>query len=57
MNWTWIVPFLSLGTLIAVLVFVLYGKAAIDARRARKATPKSTLAKDGPDGGLPPLEQ
>jgi len=50
MESSWIVPVLALGTLIAVLLFALYGKAAIDARRARRG-PKSSLAKDGPEGG------
>ncbi|MGQ0567671.1 MAG: hypothetical protein ACT4OK_21760 [Gemmobacter sp.] len=53
MDLTWIVLVLSLGTLIAVAVIASYAKTRIDARRANPRAPKSSLAKDGPEGGLP----
>lgn len=43
--------FLSLSTLLAVLVFVLLSNARVDCRRHHKTEPKSSLAKAGPRGG------
>ena len=47
-----IIPFLSLLTLLAVAVFALVSKARVEARRHDPTAPKSTLAKDGPQGGV-----
>lgn len=47
-----IVPFLSLLTLLAVAVFALVSKARVEERRHDPSAPKSTLAKDGPQGGV-----
>ncbi|MES2968013.1 MAG: hypothetical protein V4804_04655 [Pseudomonadota bacterium] len=60
MDFTWIVPLLSLLTLLSVLVFALVSKERIEERRHDPNAPKSTLAKDGPQGGvafLVPLDQ
>lgn len=47
-----IVPFLSLFTLLAVAVFALWSKERTEERRHDPNAPKSTLAKDGPQGGV-----
>ncbi|MDO8883762.1 MAG: hypothetical protein U0934_02705 [Pseudotabrizicola sp.] len=47
-----IVPFLSLLTLLAVATFALISKARVEERRHDPYAPKSTLAKDGPQGGV-----
>jgi len=52
MDFTWIVPLLSLGTLLAVVVFALVSKVAIEERIDDTTIPRSTLAKDGPQGGV-----
>lgn len=52
MDYTWLIPFLSLFSLLAVALFALFNKAAIDERRHNPDAPKSTLAKDGPQGGV-----
>lgn len=55
-----IVPFLSLLTLLAVATFALISKARVEERRHDPHAPKSTLAKDDPQGGvafLLPLDQ
>ncbi len=60
MDYTWLVPFLSLFTILAVSALALASKARVDARRHDPNAPKSTLAKDGPQGGvafLVPLDQ
>jgi hypothetical protein len=60
MDFIWIVPLLSLLTLLSVLVFALVSKERIEERRHDPNAPKSTLAKDGPQGGvafLVPLDQ
>lgn len=60
MDYTWLIPFLSLFTLLVVAIFALVNKAATDERRHDPNAPKSTLAKDGPQGGvafLIPLDQ
>ena len=48
----WIVPLLSLFTLLAVCVFALVSKARTEERKHDPSAPKSTLAKDGPQGGV-----
>ncbi len=52
MDWSWIVPFLALFTLLSVLVYALIGKKAIEERKHDPSVPKSTLAVDGPFGGV-----
>lgn len=47
-----IVPFLSLLTLLAVAIFALISKGRVEQRRHDPNAPKSTLAKDGPQGGV-----
>jgi hypothetical protein len=56
MNFAYIVPLLSLGTLLAVCVFALVSKARVEERRRDPHAPKSTLAVDGPQGGLSPAQ-
>ncbi len=56
MDNTWIVPLLSLLTLLAIVVFALVSKAKIEERRHDRSQPKSTLAKDGPQGGVEMLQ-
>ena len=60
MDFTWLVPFLSLFTILAVSAFALVSKARVEERRHDPNAPVSTLAKDGPQGGvafLVPLDQ
>jgi hypothetical protein len=60
MDFAWIVPLLSLGTLLAVGVFALVSKVKTEERIHDPSIPTSTLAKDGPQGGvafLVPLDQ
>jgi len=52
MTSTWIIPFLFMFTLLFVLVFSLINKKAVKERIADPNAPKSTLAKDGPQGGV-----
>ena len=52
MDYSWIVPLLALVTMLAVLIFALASKARIEERRHDPNAPKSTLAKDGPQGGV-----
>lgn len=52
MDFTWLVPLLALFTLLAVLVFAMVNKKAIEDRRHDPSVPKSTLATDGPQGGV-----
>jgi hypothetical protein len=47
---------LSLGTLGAVLVLALISKRRTEERRHDPTAPKSTLAKDGPQGGVEALD-
>ena len=47
-----LIPFLSLLTMLAVLVFAMVSKARVEERRHDPNAPKSTLAKDGPQGGV-----
>jgi len=47
-----LIAVLSLATLLAVAVFALISKTATDRRRRDPSAPKSTLAKDGPQGGV-----
>lgn len=60
MTYGWIVPFLFMFTLLAVCVFALVSKKNTEDRIDDPNVPKSTLAKDGPQGGvafLMPLDQ
>lgn len=60
MEYSWIIPTLFLFTLLAVAIFALVNKQAVDERRHDPNAPKSTLAKDGPQGGvefLKPLDE
>jgi hypothetical protein len=52
MDFSWLVPFLSLFTILAVSVLALASKARVEERRHDPHAPKSTLAKDGPQGGV-----
>ena len=52
MDFTWLVPLLSLVTLLAVAAFAAVSKVAVEARMDDPTVPKSTLAKDGPQGGV-----
>jgi len=52
MQYTWIVPFLFMFTLLAVCIFALVNKQATEERKDDPTVPKSTLAKDGPQGGV-----
>ncbi|TGD42381.1 hypothetical protein EEB11_13920 [Pseudotabrizicola sediminis] len=47
-----LIPFLSLITMLAVLVFALISKARVEERRHDPNAPKSTLARDGKYGGV-----
>lgn len=60
MDYSWLIPFLALFTLLSVGVFALISKERVEERRHDPNAPKSTLAKDGPQGGiafLTPLDQ
>lgn len=60
MAYGWIVPFLFMFTLLAVCIFALVSKKNTEDRIDDPTVPKSTLAKDGPQGGvafLVPLDQ
>ena len=52
MDYGWIVPVLFMFTLLAVAVFALVSKKNVEDRRLDPLAPKSTLAKDGPQGGV-----
>jgi hypothetical protein len=45
-----LVGVLALGTMLAVLVFAMVSKEKIERKRHDPNAPKSTLAKDGPNG-------
>ncbi|MFN3724052.1 MAG: hypothetical protein ACK4VZ_13500 [Paracoccaceae bacterium] len=47
-----LIPFLSLLTMLAILIFAMVSKARVEERRHDPNAPKSTLAKDGPQGGV-----
>lgn len=51
-----LVPILALGTLLAVCIFALVSKARVEERRHDPDAPASTLAKDGPQGGVAMLD-
>lgn len=55
MDYSWLIPFLALFTLLGVCIFALVSKERTDARRHDPNAPKSTLAKDGPQGGIAAL--
>ena len=52
MEYNWIVPFLFMFTLLAVCVFALVSKKNTEDRIDDPTVPKSTLAKDGSQGGV-----
>jgi hypothetical protein len=54
-DFAWIVPFLFLVTALCVLVFAMMNKSAVERRRRDPDQPKSTLATDGPQGGVAPI--
>ncbi len=56
MDYSALVPILALGTLLAVCIFALVSKARVEERRHDPDAPKSTLAKDGPQGGVAMLD-
>jgi hypothetical protein len=56
MDLEWIVPVLAMLTLLAVLVFALSSKKAVEERKDDPFAPTSTLAKDGPQGGVAALD-
>lgn len=56
MDYFALVPILALGTLLAVCIFALVSKARVEERRHDPEAPKSTLAKDGPEGGVATLD-
>lgn len=56
MDYSALVPILALGTLLAVCIFALVSKARVEERRHDPYAPKSTLAKDGPQGGVATLD-
>jgi len=49
MDFFWLIPFLSLVTLLALAIFALVSKERVERRREDPDAPKSTLAKDAPD--------
>lgn len=52
MDFTWLVPLLALVTLLAALIFALISKRAVKERMKDPTVPNSTLATDGPQGGV-----
>ena len=59
MDFAAIVPVLFMITLLGTLIFSLVNKKAVEVRADDPNVPKSTLAKDGPQGGcafLKPLD-
>jgi hypothetical protein len=52
MDFSWLVPLLSLITLLAVAVFAAVSKVDVEERMDDPSIPKSTLAVDGPFGGV-----
>jgi hypothetical protein len=52
MDFAWIVPVLFLVTALAVVIFALVSKKKVEDRRHDPYAPRSTLAKDGPQGGV-----
>jgi len=52
MDYNLLLPLLALFTLVAVMVLAMWSKAATERRKADPDAPKSTLAKDGPQGGV-----
>ena len=56
MDVSFFLPLLTLFTLLAVLIFAMVSKARVEKRRHDPDAPKSTLAKDGPQGGVDPVK-
>ncbi|MGY6548343.1 MAG: hypothetical protein ACXIU7_04965 [Roseinatronobacter sp.] len=52
MDYPSIVPILFMITLLGGLIFARFNKKAVEERRHDPDVPKSTLAKDGPQGGV-----
>lgn len=52
MDYNIYLPLLALFTLVAVMAIGLISKAATERRKADPEAPTSTLAKDGPEGGV-----
>ncbi|AXQ92873.1 hypothetical protein ORIO_03300 [Cereibacter azotoformans] len=52
MDFAWIIPFLFMFTLLCGIVFAMVSKKRVEDRRHDPNAPKSTLAKDGPQGGV-----
>jgi hypothetical protein len=52
MTYGWIIPVLALVTLGLIVVFAITSKAKTDDRKDDPRAPKSSLAKDGPQGGV-----
>ena len=47
-----IIPFLSLITILCAVLFAIVSQSRVEARLHDPNVPKSTLAKDGPQGGV-----
>lgn len=52
MDTMFFLPLLTMFTLLAVVIFALVSKHRTEKRRHDPDAPKSTLAKDGPQGGI-----
>ncbi len=52
MDFAWIVPLLALTTMLVVCIYAMMSKVAVEDRMDDPSVPKSTLAKDGPQGGV-----
>ena len=57
MDLSFYLPLLTLFTLLAVVIFALVSKSRTEKRRHDPNAPKSTLAKDGPQGGIDDLNR
>lgn len=56
MDTTTLLVVLSIGTLVAVVILALVSKARVEQKRRDPTEPKSTLAKDGPQGGVAAID-
>jgi len=52
MDLVWLLPLLAMFTLLAVIIFALVSKKAVDERRRDPNAPKSSLAPDSPGPGV-----
>jgi hypothetical protein len=57
MDVSFFLPLLTLFTLLAVVIFALVSKSRTEKRLHDPNAPKSTLAKDGPQGGVDPINR